>query len=97
MDHLFEKITIESVSKAVCLSPRSITNILRRISKTSFLQFVTKERLKYAKMEIDSGVLKLNQVAKNCGFENYCTFFRVFTKEFGVSPSEYIKNKKPKL
>lgn len=98
MDHLFEKLTIESVARAVFLSPRSVTNILRRISNMSFLEFVTHERLKHAKSMIDGGAYKLNQVASNCGFESYSTFFRAFTKEFGTSPSEYINNKqKPKL
>lgn len=97
-NHLFEKLTIKKVADAVFLSPRSVTNILRRISKMSFHEFVTNERLKESKAMIDIGAFKLNEVASNCGFETYSTFFRAFLKQFGITPSEYKRIKqKPKF
>ena len=94
MDHLFEKMTIQSVADGVFLSPRSVTNILRRISNMSFHEFVTSNRLQHAKSMISSNAFKLNQVASNCGFESYSTFFRAFKKEFGITPTAYLNQTK---
>ena len=87
-DHLFEKITLKSVSEATFLSERNITYMLRKISGQSFHEYLTENRLNRAKKLMEGKFYPLNEVASLCGFPTYSTFYRAYLKKYGVPPSE---------
>ena len=89
--HLFEKITIASVAENVFLSPRCITNTVKRIRNMTFHDWITEKRLYEAKYLVAKDFHSLNEVAMLFGFETYSTFYRAFKEKFGISPSEYRK------
>ena len=93
-NHIFEKLTLKKVSEETFLSERTITNILRKIVGMSFHEYITNSRLDSAKKLIDSGYYSLIDIASNCGFETYSTFYRAFKNKFGISHKEYIKAQK---
>lgn len=93
-NHIFEKLTMKKVAEGTFLSERTITNILRKIVGMSFHEYVTETRLTRAKKMIDEGYHSLIDIASNCGFETYSTFYRSFKGKFSISPKEYIKQQK---
>lgn len=90
-DHLFEKITLKSVSEGTFLSPRNISYIMRKITDKTFHEFITDRRLEFAKSMIKTYSYNMREVAINSGFDSYTTFYRTFTNKFGLSPNEYKK------
>lgn len=88
-NHIFEKITIQSVADAVFLSPRCITNTVKRICGLSFHQWITEKRLVDAKYAVSAGHHSLTEIASIYGFETYSTFYRAFIKKFGMTPKEF--------
>ena len=63
----------------------------RSVTGTTPNQYVTDQRLEYARellMETDASVM---QIARQCGFEDVFYFSRCFKKRFHLSPREYRK------
>lgn len=90
-DHLFEKLTLKSVSEATFLSERNITYMLKKIAKKTFHEYITESRLNRAKKLIDGKYYSLNKIANLCGFPTYSTFYRSYLKYFGTPPSGQSK------
>lgn len=91
--HLFEKITIKSVAENVFLSPKCVTNTVKRINKMTFHEWIIHKRLYEAKYLVAKNYHSLSEIASLYGFETYSTFYRAFKDKFGISPSEYRKQK----
>lgn len=86
-DHLFEKLTLKSVSKETFLSERNINYMLKKFAKKTFHEYITENRLNRAKKLIEGKYYSLNKVASLCGFTTYSTFYRAYLKQFGCPPS----------
>lgn len=54
-------------------------------------QFLIDIRINKAKQLLSEGALKINAVAERCGFSNQYHFCRVFKKNTGLTPTEYMK------
>lgn len=88
-DHLFEKITLKSVSEGTFLSPRNISYIMRKIAGKTFHEFVIDRRLNFAEAAVRISDHGMREIATNSGFESYATFYRAFKNKYGLSPNEY--------
>lgn len=54
-------------------------------------QYVIHLRLNKAKQLLSEGTLKINEIAKLCGFSNPYHFTRIFKKKNSETPSEYME------
>lgn len=73
--------------------PLNRTYLSQLINKTygcTFYQFVSRYRIEEAKrLMTEQPELKMQDVAKRCGFSSRSVFTQVFTRETGVTPSEW--------
>lgn len=90
--HISEKITIKMVSDATFVSQRCISDTVLRINNMTFHEWLTKKRLTRARYSVALNYHSLEDVAKDNGYNTYSTFYRLFKKEFGITPNEYRNN-----
>ena len=84
------KITLEDTAKEFHISTSTLGKLFFHKLDISFYQFVTQRRLINAKLQIEEGA-SMEEAALACGFCDYSAFYRVFKKEYGISPREYKK------
>lgn len=92
-NHIYEKITLEKVSKSVFLSSKCICNNIKKYSGMTFLQLISSRRSNQAKHLIYSSNMSLQAIAQLCGFDTYSTFYRVYKRQFGITPKEELERK----
>ncbi len=85
-----ENINVNSVSSALFISARKLSEIFRRFSGMSINSYITSLRLKNANYLLMHGRCS-SEAAYESGFQNLRTFNNAYKKQFGISPTEYIK------
>ena len=76
------------------VKPRVVTQVLAKLSGTTFKELTNLYRVKFAVEKIEEGYLEkytLEALGSEAGFNSRITFFNVFKKEMGVCPREYWK------
>ena len=84
-------LTLSEVAKAVSLSERQIQRILRSKMNAGFHELLTKRRISAAKKLLSDPLEKrtLEEIAYECGFSNYVSFWNRFKKATMLTPIEY--------
>lgn len=90
--HLDEKLDLETLASAACLSPAYFSRIFREETGVSVQQAVIDARLQRACELIEYGGLRLCDVALMVGFQDQSYFSRAFQKAYGVTPTQYRRN-----
>ncbi|MCR5743905.1 MAG: AraC family transcriptional regulator [Lachnospiraceae bacterium] len=80
--HLFEDITLSSLSEHFFLSRSQFSRIFKEATGAAPWEYITQKRLIEAKRQIDAGVHK-HSAAQACGFNDYSAFYRAYKKKFG--------------
>ena len=83
-----EKISLQSTARQLHISESSITHTFRKRMGISYYQYVTKRRLSAARKLIEEGT-PIASVGELSGFCDHSAFYRVFRREYGISPREY--------
>ena len=89
-NHLFEDISVPKLAEHFYLSPSQFSRVFRQATGAAPWEYITKKRLTAAKEKISNGVSAQN-AAESCGFNDYSTFYRAYTKHFAVSPKSSSK------
>ncbi|WP_299551480.1 two-component regulator propeller domain-containing protein [Seonamhaeicola sp.] len=84
-------LTVEFLASEVGTSRANLYRKLKTIINDSPSNFIKKIRLKRAAQLLEETSLYVSEVAYMCGFKNQKHFSKVFSKEFGVSPSDYAQ------
>lgn len=84
--HLFEDISLESLSHEFGVSVSQLNRIFRKASGTSVWKYISIKRLLAAHARIIRGD-SASEAAYACGFGDYSSFFRIYKKHFGRAPS----------
>lgn len=84
--HLFEDISLASVSRAFFLSASQLNRVFRRATGSSVGEYIRVKRLLAAREHILAGGSPA-AACTACGFRDYSTFFRVYKEKFGCAPS----------
>lgn len=86
-EHLFEDISLQSVSEAFFLSRSQISRLFRQATGSSLWEYVTIKRLLAAQAMLQRGE-SAGKACTVCGFSDYSTFYRAYCSHFGHSPRE---------
>ncbi len=85
-----KNITLDMLEEQFFISKYHLCHIFPRATGLTVHQYITKKRLALADELIRSGK-SANEAAQYSGFNNYSSFYRAYTNEFGGSPK---KNRK---
>ena len=86
-EHLFENITVPEIARHFYLSPSQFSRIFKQATGASPWEYITKKRLTAVNERINKGEAA-RAAAEECGFGDYSSFYRAYTKHFGSSPSQ---------
>jgi AraC-like DNA-binding protein len=83
-------LSIEDAAEAVGWSGDHLRRMFRAVLGTSPNQVQTAARLRRARELLRYGGLPIGEIARRCGFEDASHFTRVFKKETGQTPREWV-------
>ncbi|MEW4923953.1 two-component regulator propeller domain-containing protein [Algibacter sp. 2305UL17-15] len=83
--------TVEDFAKHLNLSRTHLHRKLKSLTNQSATEFIRNIRLKHAIKLMKSGSYKINEIGYAVGFNSHNYFTKAFKKEYGKSPSEFIK------
>lgn len=86
--NLSEPITIQQLAENFYLSKSFICRIFKQSTGTTVNKYLTARRISIAKALLSEGA-SVNEVYELCGFMDYSTFLKSFTKTVGLSPKKY--------
>ncbi len=94
--HLFTITTIETVSERLNYNYSYFSSMFKKTTGRSLSDYIRTKKLQSAKLMLTSGKKNVTEVATLLNYSTPFAFTKAFKKEFGVSPKEYVKNKKSK-
>lgn len=84
-----EDISMEQSAEYVNLSPHYFSKLFKQHAGETFIDYVTRLRIKEAKQLIVEERLSLKEICYEVGYKDPNYFSRVFKKATGITPSEY--------
>jgi AraC-like DNA-binding protein len=88
-----QELSLESLARQFGVSVSFLSHEFVRYTGRSVYDYVLHRRVQMAKAMINEA-MPLNEVAYQCGFNDYSNFLRVFSKMAGMSPSAFRKRSK---
>jgi len=95
-DKLFlnPKLTIYELSNVLNTSQKTLSQTINQHFNISFRDFINKYRLEEVKTKLKDpnySNMSILGIALDCGFNSEASFYRIFKKNTGISPKEFIK------
>ncbi|MCI5650254.1 MAG: AraC family transcriptional regulator [Fusicatenibacter sp.] len=83
-------LSLQELSDHFFLSSSYLCRIFKSTTGTTINKYITAKRITNAKALLSEG-LSVQEVCEQCGFSDYSTFFKSFTRIVGISPKKYAK------
>lgn len=90
-DHYMENLTVSSLSKLCCLSVSQFRRIFTEIIKISPLEYLQHYRIQHACRLLIQDRIRINEIARQVGYQTLSSFNRQFQQFIGCSPSFWKK------
>ncbi|MDH7447337.1 helix-turn-helix domain-containing protein [Aquimarina sp. 2201CG14-23] len=88
------KLTIKELSAILNVPQREVSICINKHFKLSFREFINNYRVEEVKSKLkdkDFSHMSILGIALECGFNSEASFYRVFKKNTGISPKEYLQ------
>lgn len=89
LEHLEGDLSVENLAQHVEMSPRHFTRLFVQRIGTTPAAYVRRLRVEQARSRIEGGVMRMKQVARECGFAAEQNLRRAFLQVLGVTPADY--------
>lgn len=93
------KLSIYQLSNMLGISQKNLSVVINQHFKTNFRDFINTYRLKEVKSklnDLDYNHMSILGIALECGFNSEASFYRIFKKNTGISPKEFIQRENNK-
>ncbi len=90
--HLGEKLTVEKIAKAVCLSPSHISALFKQSVGKTVMGYLTEVRLQTARLLLLLRDRSIADIAYECGFSSPSHLSQSFKNHYGMTPREVQKS-----
>ena len=84
-EHLEEDLNPDSLAASLYISRSQLDRIFKQHLGFTLWKYITYKRLIRARHLLHAGIAN-NEVARRCGFGDYSTFYKVYTKVFDTPP-----------
>jgi len=84
-----EDISLQSVASQINVNASYLSRIFKQETGENFTTYLTRVRIEKAKHYLESGRLRVYEVADRVGYHNYTYFSKIFKKVVGLSPEDY--------
>lgn len=88
-ENLSRKLSISEICRSIGCSKSTLLTAFKKRYGCTVNDYITEERLKQARAMLRSTGKKINEIAMDTGFSDQSYFSKVFTAEYGISPSDY--------
>lgn len=98
LEHLrvhYASATLESVAESFHYSPKYLSSFIRQHTKRTFSQIIYDHKLQNACNYLANSTLPIEAINSIVGYSSTNNLFRIFKREFGISPSEYRRQHQP--
>lgn len=85
----FHNISVDSVAEEFSLTPAKVNQELRRVCKENFQGALNHARLSNAYSMMLRSNISLSSLAKQAGFTNEASFYRIFQDTYKMTPQQY--------
>ncbi|MDF2923071.1 MAG: hypothetical protein K0R57_1985 [Paenibacillaceae bacterium] len=89
-EHYREQVTLEELSRSMHLSRTYLSNLFKKVTGQSFIQYLTAYRLDKAIVLLYTKKYMISEIAELVGYPDPSYFSKVFKAATGHSPAEYI-------
>lgn len=89
--HFREKISIEQLSKELCVGKRSLELRFKKATGNTVNEYVQRVKIEAAKKQLESSRKNINEVMYDVGYADRKAFRELFKKITGVTPVVYKK------
>ena len=86
-------LSIDALCRRFFISKSSLYKAFSELYGCTVKEFITNTRISAAADLLANTNTPITVIAEKIGYENYSCFCKAFKKHFGISPSEYRKNK----
>lgn len=94
-NHLREPVTLQALARASGYSPWHASRIFKDLTGKTPFAYIRELRLSRAAVQLKDGAGRIIDVAFDFVFDSHEGFTRAFSRQFGVSPRSYCRNKPP--
>lgn len=91
MAHYVHPISLDEIAAEVGMNRSAFCSYFKRNKGMTFFQFVTQYRLNTACELLKHSQKSVSEICYLVGFNDFPHFIRVFTREKGMSPTQYRK------
>lgn len=91
--HFAESVGLEDLAERFYLNPTYVSRIFRRVTGTTYTEYLTKRRLQAAIALLRTTDKKVSEIAAATGFHSDNHFCKIFRRHTGVSPNTFRTTK----
>lgn len=84
-----EGLRLEDVSNQFHISPNYLSTLIRKETGITYQQHILLAKMAVAKQLLDDTRMRVEDIAYSIGYENYISFYNIFKRLEGMTPSEY--------
>lgn len=87
--HIEENLKSEEVATQIGMSRSYFSTRFKEITGDTFHNYVISRKMQAAARKMAKGTENITQIASDLGYDNFYYFTKVFSKEYGCTPTEY--------
>lgn len=87
-----EGFSVATLGNLLCMDQKQLYRKIKQLTGETPVGFIRKQRLKRAALLLRQNRFTVSEVMYQVGFSSPSYFTKVFTKEFGMSPKDYMCN-----
>ena len=84
-------ISLKKLADTFLYTEKYISHIFKKNMDISFKSYINQLRIQYACKLIENNVTSVSEIASQCGYCDSLYFSKVFKRNIGFTPTEYIK------
>lgn len=93
-EHIEENLKSEEVATQIGMSRSYFSTRFKEMTGDTFHNYVISRKMYAAARKMKKGTENITQIATDLGYDNFYYFTKVFSKEYGCTPTEYASRLK---